>query len=55
MAMEDLYLPYRPAEDTGNITKGLEPLANLVLMQLTKTPLLKRRIKAENSDCGGKP
>ena len=44
VAGEDLYLPYRPKRKTrASIAKekGLEPLANLVLMQLTKTPLLK--------------
>ena len=44
VAVEDLYLPYRPKRKTrASIAKekGLEPLANLVLMQLTKTPLLK--------------
>lgn len=44
VAVEDLYLPYRPKRKTrASIAKekGLEPLANLVLMQLKKTPLLK--------------
>ena len=44
VAVEDIYLPYRPKRKTrASIAKekGLEPLANLVLMQLTKTPLLK--------------
>lgn len=44
VAVEDLYLPYRPKRKTrASIAKekGLEPLANLILMQLTKTPLLK--------------
>lgn len=44
VAVEDLYLPYKPKRKTrASIAKekGLEPLANLVLMQLTKTPLLK--------------
>lgn len=44
VAVEDLYIPYRPKRKTrASIAKekGLEPLANLVLMQLTKTPLLK--------------
>lgn len=44
VAVEDLYLPYRPKRKTrASIAKekGLEPLANLVLMQLTKMPLLK--------------
>ena len=44
VAVEDLYLPYRPKRKTrASIAKekGLEPLANLGLMQLTKTPLLK--------------
>ena len=39
VAVEDLYLPYRPKrEDTASIAKekGLEPLANLVLMLADK-------------------
>ena len=48
VAVEDLYLPYRPKRKTrASIAKekGLEPLANLILLQLIKTPLLK---EAEN-------
>lgn len=44
VAVEDLYLPYRPKRKTrASIAKekGLEPLANLILLQVTKTPVIK--------------
>ena len=44
VAVEDLYRPYRPKRRTrATIAKenGLEPLANIVLLQMTKEPLLK--------------
>lgn len=44
VAVEDLYLPYRPKRKTrAGIAKekGLEPLANLIWMQLVKGSLLK--------------
>lgn len=44
VAMEDLYLPYRPKRKTrAGIAKekGLEPLANLIQMQMVNGPLLK--------------
>ena len=44
VAVEDLYLPYRPKRRTrAGIAKekGLEPLADLIMLQMTKTPALK--------------
>ena len=51
MAVEDLYLPYRPKRRTrAGIAKekGLEPLADLIMLQMTKTPALK---EAESYIC----
>ncbi|MDO5346036.1 MAG: Tex family protein [Lachnospiraceae bacterium] len=42
VAVEDLYRPYRPKRRTRATIakeKGLEPLANLILLQMTKRPL----------------
>uniref|UniRef100_UPI004057B7BD Tex family protein n=1 Tax=Agathobacter sp. TaxID=2021311 RepID=UPI004057B7BD len=42
VAVDDLYRPYRPKRRTRAIIakeKGLEPLANLILLQMLKTPL----------------
>ena len=42
VAVEDLYLPYRPKRKTRASVakeKGLEPLADLIILQMTKTPL----------------
>jgi len=42
VAVDDLYRPYRPKRRTRAIIakeKGLEPLANIILLQLLKTPL----------------
>ena len=44
VAVEDLYLPYRPKRKTRASVakeKGLEPLADLILLQMTKKPLEK--------------
>ena len=44
VVVEDLYRPYRPKRRTRAIIakeKGLEPLANLIMLQITKTPLEK--------------
>lgn len=44
VAVEDLYRPYRPKRRTRATIakeKGLEPFANIVLLQMTKEPLLK--------------
>ncbi len=42
VAVDDLYRPYRPKRRTRAIIakeKGLEPLANIILLQMLKTPL----------------
>ena len=42
VVVEDLYRPYRPKRRTRATIakeKGLEPLANLILLQMTKKPL----------------
>ena len=42
VAVEDLYLPYRPKRKTRASVakeKGLEPLADLILLQMTRKPL----------------
>ena len=47
VAVEDLYLPYRPKRKTRASMakeKGLEPLADLIMLQLTKTPLEKEAL-----------
>lgn len=44
VAVEDLYLPYRPKRKTRASMakeKGLEPLADLIMLQMTKQPLEK--------------
>ena len=44
VAVEDLYLPYRPKRKTRASVakeKGLEPLADLIMLQMTKNPLEK--------------
>ena len=44
VAVDDLYRPYRPKKQTRATKakeKGLEPLANLILLQMTKEPLEK--------------
>ena len=44
VVVDDLYRPYRPKRRTRATIakeKGLEPLANIILLQLTKTPLEK--------------
>ena len=44
VVVEDLYLPYRPKRRTRATIakeKGLEPLANIILLQMTKEPLEK--------------
>ncbi|MCI8994054.1 MAG: RNA-binding transcriptional accessory protein [Eubacterium sp.] len=44
VVVDDLYRPYRPKRRTRAIIakeKGLEPLANLILLQMTDTPILK--------------
>ena len=42
VAVDDLYRPYRPKRRTRAIIakeKGLEPLANMIMLQMLKTPL----------------
>ena len=42
VVVEDLYRPYRPKRRTRAIIakeKGLEPLANIIMLQMTKKPL----------------
>ena len=44
VAVEDLYRPYRPKRRTRATIakeKGLEPLANVIMLQMTKEPLVK--------------
>lgn len=44
VVVDDLYRPYRPKRRTRATIakeKGLEPLANIILLQMTKTPLEK--------------
>mgnify|MGYP002647529227 FL=1 len=44
VAVDDLYRPYRPKRRTRATIakeKGLEPLANVILLQMTKEPILK--------------
>ncbi|WP_125143734.1 Tex family protein [Clostridium transplantifaecale] len=55
VAVEDLYLPYRPKRKTrASIAKekGLEPLANLISLQMTQTPLLKEAEKYISEEKG---
>ena len=43
VAVDDLYRPYRPKRRTRAIIakeKGLEPLANILLLQMTKKPMI---------------
>jgi len=43
VAVDDLYRPYRPKRRTRATVakeKGLEPLANIILLQMTKKPLI---------------
>lgn len=55
VAVEDLYLPYRPKRKTrASIAKekGLEPLANLLSLQMTVTPVLKEAEKYISEEKG---
>ncbi len=55
VAVEDLYLPYRPKRKTrASIAKekGLEPLANLISLQMTGTPVLKEAEKYISEEKG---
>ena len=53
VAVDDLYRPYRPKRRTRAIIakeKGLEPLANVILLQLLKTPLAEEAAKYINEE-----
>ncbi len=55
VAVEDLYRPYRPKRRTRATIakeKGLEPLANVILLQMTKEPLLKTAQAYVNEEKG---
>ena len=47
VAVDDLYRPYRPKRRTRAIIakeKGLEPLANIIMLQMLKTPLVEEAV-----------
>ncbi len=53
VAVDDLYRPYRPKRRTRAIIakeKGLEPLANVILLQMLKTPLADEAAKYINEE-----
>ena len=55
VAVEDLYRPYRPKRRTRATIakeKGLEPLANVIMLQMTKEPLVKAAEAYVNGDNG---
>lgn len=55
VAVEDLYRPYRPKRRTRATMakeKGLEPLANLILLQMTKTPLEQEALSYVSQEMG---
>ena len=55
VAVEDLYRPYRPKRRTRATMakeKGLEPLANLILLQMTKTPLEQEALSYVSREMG---
>lgn len=48
VAVDDLYRPYRPKRRTRATIakeKGLEPLANIIMLQMLKTPLMEEAAK----------
>lgn len=48
VAVDDLYRPYRPKRRTRATIakeKGLEPLANIIMLQMLKTPLMEEATK----------
>lgn len=48
VAVDDLYRPYRPKRRTRATIakeKGLEPLANILMLQMLKTPVLEEAVK----------
>lgn len=53
VAVDDLYRPYRPKRRTRATIakeKGLEPLANVIMLQKIKTPLLEEAAKYINEE-----
>ncbi len=53
VAVDDLYRPYRPKRRTRATVakeKGLEPLANLIMLQMLKTPLMEEAAKYINPE-----
>ncbi len=53
VAVDDLYRPYRPKRRTRAIIakeKGLEPLANIIMLQMLKTPLAEEAAKYINEE-----
>lgn len=55
VAVEDLYLPYRPKRKTrASIAKekGLEPLADLIILQMVKNPLEKEAVSYISEEKG---
>lgn len=53
VAVDDLYRPYRPKRRTRATIakeKGLEPLANVIMLQMIKTPLLEEAAKYINEE-----
>jgi uncharacterized protein len=55
VVVEDLYRPYRPKRRTRATIakeKGLEPLANLILLQMTNTPIEQESLPYLNPELG---
>ena len=53
VAVDDLYRPYRPKRRTRAIIakeKGLEPLANIIMLQMLKTPLAEEATQYINEE-----
>ena len=53
VAVDDLYRPYRPKRRTRAIIakeKGLEPLANIIMLQMLKTPLAEEEANYINEE-----
>ena len=53
VVVEDLYRPYRPKRRTRATVakeKGLEPLANILLLQMTKKPMLEEAVAFINEE-----
>ena len=53
VAVDDLYRPYRPKRRTRAIIakeKGLEPLANIIMLQMLKTPLTEEAAQYINEE-----